>query len=76
MKLKIGDFVKYREIKGQIVEIIPTIAENGDNKGEILNYIKIQQDNLEYHTDYYYVFTKDIEKAREIKINTLLNGIS
>lgn len=76
MKLKIGDFVKYKEIKGQIVEIVPTISEYGDSKGEILNYIKIQQDNLEYHTDYYYVFTKDIEKAREIKINTLLNGIS
>ena len=66
---KIGDFVKYRNFRGRIIEITPPTSK-------CAGYYKIayMEGGVEkYFEDYHYVFQLDIEETRNQKINKLLS---
>jgi hypothetical protein len=71
MNLKINDYVYYRNIRGVITDIIPSIAEYGDNRGQTFYYIKVLQENGKYFIDYFYCFTFDIQRTRDNKLKEI-----
>jgi hypothetical protein len=69
-KLNIGDFVKYRSHRGQIIDIIePYICPYG-RSSEPGSITIVREDGSEF-MDYHYVFELDIEKMRDDKLKKL-----
>jgi len=70
MELNIGDFVKYKSHRGQIIDIREpsTCPYTGDPEP---GSITIEREDGSEFMDYHYVFELDIEKIRECKLNSI-----
>jgi hypothetical protein len=69
-KLNIGDFVKYRSHRGQIIDMIePYICPYTGSPEP--GSITIVREDGSVNSDYHYVFELDIEKMRDDKLKEL-----
>jgi hypothetical protein len=69
-KIEMGDFVKYRKYRGQVIEITDpyTCHYTGEPEpGSITIITKVGYEFMDYH----YVFELDREKMREEKLKVL-----
>jgi len=69
-KLNIGDFVKYRSHRGQIIDMIEPSNCPYTGAPEPGSITIEREDGSEF-MDYHYVFELDIEKMREWKLKEL-----
>jgi hypothetical protein len=69
-KLNIGDFVKYRSHRGQIIDMIePSICPYTGSPEP--GSITIEREDGYEFMDYHYVFELDIEKMRDYKLKSI-----
>jgi hypothetical protein len=69
-KIEMGDFVKYRKYRGQVIEITDPYTcpyTGAPEPGSITIVTKVGYEFMDYH----YVFELDREKMREEKLKVL-----